>query len=409
MATTQRIPDATASATASVTSPPRQVPVLWLALLATPMAAGANAPVLILPDMARSLGVATPTVTWLVTAFAWAMAVGTPLLAGLLRQRGVGATLKVSSALVVAGTALVATVPWLPLALVGRAGQALGGAGLVAVAMNLAGSTRRMGVITSGFGVLGASGPLLGSLIGDAVSWHAALSISAVSLLAVPVVARYAKGTPPLAQPFDTQGAGLLVALASALILLPHTPLPALGAALVAGALLGQHLRWRPEGFVPAAVLRSPLFLASALTGVALSTSYFTLLFALPRLITDRTGWSTSAIGTGQLIALLAGSALSLLFAAAAARLGRRTVFAALITVGALAPAVAAFATSAPVLLLTATAAVFAATGSNAVLAVYAGGTAPAAQRPSAIGLFVLCYQLGGAFGPAIAAVLVLA
>jgi hypothetical protein len=30
------------------------------------------------------------------------------------------------------------------------------------------------------------------------------------------------------------------------------------------------------------------------------------------------------------------------------------------------------------------------------------------AQRPAAIGLFTLCYQLGGAFGPAVAALLVL-
>ncbi|MFD0345882.1 hypothetical protein ACFQ0M_06930 [Kitasatospora aburaviensis] len=32
----------------------------------------------------------------------------------------------------------------------------------------------------------------------------------------------------------------------------------------------------------------------------------------------------------------------------------------------------------------------------------------PAAQRPTAIGLFNLCYQLGGAFGPAIAALITL-
>ncbi|MYT19874.1 hypothetical protein GTW69_06150, partial [Streptomyces sp. SID7760] len=48
------------------------VPAFWLALLATPIAAGANAPVLILPDMARSLGVSTSTASWLVSAFAWA-------------------------------------------------------------------------------------------------------------------------------------------------------------------------------------------------------------------------------------------------------------------------------------------------------------------------------------------------
>ncbi|KIF03579.1 hypothetical protein PL81_23490, partial [Streptomyces sp. RSD-27] len=96
------------------------VPVLWLALLATPIAAGANAPVLILPDMARSLGVADGTAAWLLTAFGWAMAVGTPLIAALLRRRGLAAVLRLATALVLAGTLVVAASPWLPLTLAGR-------------------------------------------------------------------------------------------------------------------------------------------------------------------------------------------------------------------------------------------------------------------------------------------------
>lgn len=76
-----------------------------------PLAAGANAPVLILPDMARALGVSGSTATWLVASYAWAMAVGTPLLAGLLRRRGLRAVLRVASALLVGGTLLVAASP----------------------------------------------------------------------------------------------------------------------------------------------------------------------------------------------------------------------------------------------------------------------------------------------------------
>ncbi|MFC7305083.1 MFS transporter [Streptomyces monticola] len=388
----------------------RQVPVLWLALLASPIAAGANAPVLILPDMGHSLGVSTATVTWLVTAFAWAMSVGTPLMAGLLRLRGIRATLKVSSLTVAAGTALVALGPWLPLVLVGRAGQALGGAGLVAVAMNLAGSARRMGVITSGFGVLGAGGPLLGQLVSTSASWRLSLTVSAVTLLAVPVVWRYATQVPPAAGRFDSRGAALLVALATAVVLLPSAPLAAAGAAVAAGALLALHIRRRPGGFVPAALLRSRPFLGAAAVALALSTSYFALLFAVPQLMADRTGWSVGAVGTGQLVAMLTGSALSWLLAAASARLGRRTVYGVLLTLGTLAAVTTALAASAPLLLLATTAAIFAATGSNAVLAVYAGQATPdPTQRPAAIGLFVLSYQMGSALGPAIAALLVLA
>ncbi|MBM7173007.1 MFS transporter, partial [Streptomyces sp. G44] len=99
----------------------RHIPVGWLALLAAPAAASANSPVLILPDMAASLGARTASATWLVTVFAWAMAVGTPLMAALLRRRGLGATLKLSAALIVTGTAVLAASPWLPPAMAGRA------------------------------------------------------------------------------------------------------------------------------------------------------------------------------------------------------------------------------------------------------------------------------------------------
>ncbi|MFD9372709.1 MFS transporter [Streptomyces sp. NPDC060020] len=393
----------------SAAARPRLVPVLWLALLATPVAAAANAPVLILPDMAGSLGVATSTAAWLVAAFAWAMAVSIPLLAGLLRRRGLAPVLRLSSALLLGGTLLVAASPWLPLTLLGRAAQAAGGAGLVAAAMSLAGSARRMGVISAGFGMLGATGPLLGSQLSHAVSWRLSLSVSLISLLAVPAVSKYAKA--PAAAPqgrFDARGAALLTLLATALVLLPHAPAVALGSAALAAVLLALHIRRRPEGFVPAELIRRPLFLGSALLALALSTSYFTLLFAVPRLISDRAGWDTGAAGAGQLVALLVGSALSWLLAAGSARMGRVAVRTVLIGIGTLAALVAVFASHGPLLLLATMGGVFGATGANAVLSTHAASSVPDAQRPTAIGLFTLCYQLGGAFGPAIATALVL-
>ncbi|MFH8794394.1 MFS transporter [Streptomyces sp. NPDC017941] len=372
------------------------------------MAAGANAPVLILPDMARSLGVGTATATWMVTAFAWGMAAGTPLLAALLRRYGFQPLLRLSTALVLGGTALVAVAPWLPVALAGRVAQSLGGAGLVAAAMNLAGNARRMGVISSGFGVLGAAGPLLGATLTDAVSWRPAFGVSAVAVLAVPVVARYTRGTKPGGGGFDARGAALLIALATSLILLPTAPLAALVGALLTGALLALHIRRRPEGFVPVQLLRSPLFLISAVLGGALSTTYFTLLFTVPSLLRDRADWSKGAIGTGQLVTLLTASALSWLLAANAARMGRAAVRGVLVTVAAAAILTAVFATSGPLLLLAAGAAAFTATGANATLSLHAATATTDTRRPTAIGLFALSYQLGGAFGPGIATLLVL-
>ncbi|WP_395297677.1 MFS transporter [Kitasatospora hibisci] len=387
----------------------RPVPVVWLALLATPIAASANSPVLILPEMAGSLGVRTATATWLVTVFAWAMAVGTPLMAGLLRRRGLGSTLRLSSALIVAGTAVVAAAPWLPLAMTGRAAQAAGGAGLVTAAMSLAGSIRRMGVITAGFGTLGAVGPLLGSAVAGAASWRLSLTVGGVALLAVPAVMRRADlSAPPRTTPFDGRGAALLVLLATALVLVPRHPLAAVTASLAAAALLVLHVRSNPTGFVPLSLLRTRTFVLSALLACTLSTSYFTLLFTVPQLLRDRTDWSTSTIGTGQLVALLSGSALAMALAVASARMGRRRVLAIVLTVGALAPLTAALSPWAPLLLPVATLAVLATSAGQATLAVSVTQATSAAQRPTAIGLFNLCYQLGGAFGPAIAALITL-
>ncbi|MFJ8012141.1 MFS transporter [Streptomyces sp. NPDC096339] len=400
-----------AATTAAATTTGRTggtVPVFWLALLATPVAAGANAPVLILPDMARSLGVATSTAAWLVTSFAWAMAVGTPLLAGLLRRRGLRPALRLSGALLLLGTLLVAASPWLPLALPGRAAQAAGGAGLVAVAMSLAGSARRMGVISAGFGMLGAAGPLLGAQLAQAVSWRLSLSISVVAILAVPVVSRYATGPAPAQGRFDGRGAALLTALATALVLLPRFPVAALGSAAAAALVLALHVRRRPDGFVPLTLLRRPVFLGSALLALVLSSSYFTLLFAVPRLLSDRAGWDRGAAGAGQLVALLTGSALSWLLAAASVRMSRTAVRTTLAGIGTLAVVTAVCADRGPLLLTATLCAVFAATGANAVLSMHAASAAPESRRPTAIGLFALCYQLGGAFGPAVATALVL-
>ncbi|MEU9793046.1 MFS transporter [Streptomyces sparsogenes] len=387
---------------------PRRVPILWLALLASPVAAASNAAVLILGAMSRSFGVTTATASWLVTVFGLALAVATPLMATLLRRRGTRPALWLSAAFVAAGTVLVAVSPWLTLSLVGRAGQAVGGAGMMAIAMNLAGTTRRMGVISAGTGILGAVGPLLGERLTDAVSWRAALSILGVTLLAVPAVSRHTAPAPPAEGRFDARGAVLLAVLSSGLVLLPSNPLPALAVAAVAALLIVPHIRRRPDGYVPAAALRSGLFRGSVLIALVLSASYFTLLFAIPRLISDRAGWSTGGVAAGQMTAMIAGSVSTLFFAALSARLGRTWARAVLLTAGALAVAGAVFGHSALVLLVAIGLAVFGATGANATQSVVAASAVPGRQRPTAIGLFQLGYLMGGALGPALATTLVL-
>ncbi|MFD6618770.1 MFS transporter [Streptomyces albidoflavus] len=361
-----------------------------------------------LPEISRGIGVSLSSATWIATVFGLAVAVSTPLAAAVVRQRGVRTAVLTSAALVVVGTLLVAVSESMPGLLAGRGAQALGGSGFVTAAITLAGTPRRMGVITAGSGMCGALGPLAGSLLTDGLSWHVALALSAVALLAVPYVVRRA---PAPAQeearpPFDALGATLSVGLICALVLLARFPLPAALCALALGAALAVRIRRRPDGFVPVPVLRSRIFVTSAAVVCALSTAYFALLYLVPRHLENHTGWTTVEIGVGSLVALLIGSAASWAMAASAHGLSRAAVLTVLLALGALAP-VAAMSFSTPwVLLASAGIAVFAAASGQATLSVIAAGAVPQRQRTTALGLFTLCYQLGGAFGPAIAALL---
>ncbi|MGW4983812.1 MFS transporter [Streptomyces mirabilis] len=393
---------------ATAAESPRRVPILWLALLATPVAAANNASVLILGDMSSSLGITTAGASWLVTVFALSLAVAIPLFAALLRRRGTRTALWLSAAFVAVGTLLVAVSSSLPLILVGRGVQAAGGAGMMAISMNLAGTARRMGVISAGSGVLGAVGPLLGERLTGAVSWRAALSILLFTLVAVPAISRHTTKAPPTEGRFDARGALLLAILSSGLVLLPSNPLPALAVAAVAAVLLALHIQRRPDGYVPAAALASRLFRSSVAIALVLSASYFTLLFAVPQLVANRAGWTTSSVAVGQMIAMIAGSVVTLGFAAASGRLGQFRVRAIVLSIGALAAVAAVFAQSAIVLFAAIGLAVFSATGANATQSMAAASAVPDRQRPTSIGLFQLVYLMGGALGPALATMLVL-
>ncbi|MEV0645911.1 MFS transporter [Phytomonospora sp. NPDC050363] len=384
------------------------VPAVWLVVLSAPLALSANSPAMILPTLAADLSVSLSTVSWLVSAFGWAMALGTPLMGGLVRRRGIRAVLLTGSGLTAAGTVLAALSPWLPLLLAGRALQALGGSALVAVAMNLAGgSPRRMGLIAAGFGVLGATGPLVGATLTSAASWHVAFAVQAVTLLAVPAVLR--RDLPSVADPgsrFDATGAALLAVLVTALVAVPHYPLAGAVGVLLAAVPLELRIRANPEGFVPAALLRTPAFLVSSGLTLLLSTSYFAMLFAVPRLLGAATTWSTGAIGAGQMAAMITGSALVFGFAAISPRLPHRLIAPLLVGIGTLALALALVTPWAPLLLAVSTLSLLASSGGQAVLGVRAMRAAPEGQRPVAIGLFNLAFQLGGAFGPTLVVLL---
>ncbi|GLH96556.1 MFS transporter [Phytohabitans aurantiacus] len=382
------------------------VPVLYLALLAAPLALSANSTTTVIPDLAGDLGLSITDATWTATAFGWATVLGAPLATGLIRRYGMRFAVYAHAVLVMAGTVLVVAAPALPVLLAGRAAQAAGGGGLALVAMALAGTARRTGVVTASIGLLGAFGPLAGSTLG-AASWRLPLCLSLVALPAIPLVIRRLpprdRDTAPTTT--DVTGIALVMTLVSALVLIARLRVPALIAAMVAAVLLAAHIRRRPDGFVPTAVLRSAVFRTAVATAFTLSTSYFLVLYTVPRLLEEHRspGW----IGTMTLAALAAGSLTSMLFATRTARLGPTVTRTVLLATGATALVLTVTAPG-PAAEVAATGfAVFATTAALAWYAARVGRAAPEGHRTGALGLLTLCYQLGGAFGPALATVLI--
>lgn len=202
----------------------------------------------------------------------------------------------------------------------------------------------------------------------------------------------------------DVTGIALVAGLVSALVLIPRLSVPALLATAVAIALLALHIRRHPAGFVPRSVLRSRVFLVLTVAICALSTSYFVSLYLVPRLLESQ--WSASRIGTTILITLATGSVASLLFTRYTTHLSPLLVRIVIIGAGVLAPALLLITTSVSAYAAATALAVFAATAGMAWYATKVGKDVPPTHRVTAVNLFTLSYQLGGAVGPALATVL---
>ncbi|MEU6857334.1 MFS transporter [Glycomyces sp. NPDC046736] len=392
------------------TAAPRtgRAPAVALAALAGPMSFGITGPALVLGDIARDLDVTIPAATTVVTAFGWGIAVGTPTMGALLTRYGPRVALSLCSLLIAAGAALVLAVPALPALVVGSGLQALGSAGMVVVAMSLAASPAAMGAVTSSLAGVGAVAPLIGIQVSAALSWQAVLAMTLLSLIAVPFVLRsVGRGTEVEAPRFDAWGALLLTALVTALVFVPQRPLPALVAVAVTAVLLAAHLRRRPHGFVPADLLANRVFAASAGIAFVLAVANFGIVYAAPGRLGDLTAWTPGQLGLAVAVPYLFGGVTSWLLVARSARLRYPTLITALLLASAAAVAAVTLGNALVPLLFAgmATGSLAAATGQGALALRATKSTST--QSATAMGLFNLCYLLGAAFGPAIAALAV--
>jgi MFS family permease len=297
---------------------------ILLGLLIAPSALGISTTAVALPTISADLGLSHPQAAWVLAGYVLAQATSVALFGRLADMRGTRLILLVGGALIAAGTVLaVASQSFAPLV----AGRMLQGAGVGAspvagfsIAATLFGEEdrgRAIAVISAVLAILSGSGSLIGGLLTDAVSWRAVVAVAALTLPATAASLHPASKTGAGVGRLDPVGAALVMVLASSVVLLLETPsidfatwvLVALGALAVgATALLARRVRYLPDGFIPAVVVRSRRYVLGALAALTLFGAYLAMLFAAPLLLLQDHDWTPTQLGLVLLPAAVMGA-----------------------------------------------------------------------------------------------------
>ena len=297
---------------------------ILLGLLIAPSALGVSTTAVALPTISADIGLSHPEAAWVLAGYVLAQATWVALFGRLADMKGTRTALLVGGGLIAVGTVLtVSSESFAPL----LAGRMLQGAGVAAspvagfsIAASLfegAERARAIGMISAVIAILSGSGSLIGGVLTDAVSWHAVVAIPALTLPATAAALHLSSPTGAGVGRLDGVGAGLVVVLASCVVLLLETPsidfatgvLVGLGAlAAAAAALLARRVRTVPEGFIPAVVVRSRRYVLGALAALTLFGGYLAMLFAAPLLLLQDHDWTPTQLGLVLLPAAVMGA-----------------------------------------------------------------------------------------------------
>ena len=241
-----------------------------------------------LPTIGRDLGDAHD-LPWLITAYLLASTALIPLYGKIADIRGRVFALRIAIALHLAGSLLCALAPSMPILILGRVLQGIGGGGLASMGMVVLGDVaapRERGRYYAYFAVTyttaGACGPALGGFLADHLHWSAIFWLNIpLGLAALAVTSTLLRGLPRHERPhrLDVIGVILIVAASVSFMLalnlagvrFPWASLPIValfGCALIVGALFVARLMAAPEPLIPISILLDPVvryaFIANA-------------------------------------------------------------------------------------------------------------------------------------------------
>jgi predicted MFS family arabinose efflux permease len=272
---------------------------------------------------------------------------------------------------------------------------------------------RAIGMISAVIAVLSGSGSLIGGLLTDGLSWRAVTLVPALTLPATAGALHLASRSGAGVGRLDGVGAGLVVVLASCVVLLLETPsidfatgvLVALAViAAAAATLLARRVRTVPDGFIPAVVVRSRRYVLGALAALTLFGGYLAMLFAAPLLLLQDHDWTPTHVGLVLLPAAAMG-ALSARWLGHVVRLDPFRLTAALALVSAAGLLLGGAADGTPALTTLALGlTIVGFMAAQVILVDRVPLVLAPAVRSIATGVFILVFLIGGAIGTAIVA-----
>jgi MFS family permease len=295
-----------------------------LGLLIAPSALGVSTVSVALPTISSDIGLSHPEAAWVLAGYVLAQAISVALFGRLADMRGTRLILLIGGTLIAAGTVLTVTSGSFAPMLAGRMLQGAGvaaspvaGFSIAATLFEGADRGKAVGVISAVLAVLSGSGSLIGGLLTDGLSWRAVVAVPALTLPATAGALHLASRSGAGVGRLDGVGAGLVVVLASSIVLLLETPsidfpawvLVVLGVlAAAAAVLLARRVGRVPDGFIPAAVVRSRRYVLGALAALTLFGAYLAMLFAAPLLLLQDHDWTPTQLGLVLLPAAVMGA-----------------------------------------------------------------------------------------------------
>lgn len=379
-------------------------------------AMSASALAVALPALAEDMDLSRSTAAWVMSCYALTLAVTTALHGRIADLVGIRLPFVVGVCLMATGALVSAVAPSLGVLLAARLLQGAGAAAIPVLATDLLSHrldgpvrSEALGRLAGMAGALSALGPLVGGALEEAGSWRLSAAVPAIALVLLPVVWRAAPSTGSGGR-LDLRGAALVAVTGAGLMLVVQSP----GAGVVAGAvgavlltvgatLSARHIHARPDGFLPRAILRNRIVMASALATGSCPVAWFSLLIAVPLLLADR-GWSSLEIGLGLIPSAIAAVAVSRVAGDILERFGTSRVLTACTVVAATALLTAACAVGlgAPPLLLAAVGLVTVAFGIGQPAMVSAvGGAVEPGVRGIALGVATFLFLVGAGVGSA--------